>query len=472
MSVLETDSAVRKKGNIAALLDSKLILFVFFAIFLLVNGYLIVIHEPWRDEVQAWFLAKFKSVPGLIEFSRFDGHPILWHLILLPFAKLGAPIWTMHVISYVCVSVSAYLFLFKTKLNSIAKIVCLFSIPFLYLYSSVSRNYCLVLLVGMLICVLYGKRYEHPFIYSLLITLMIYTHALAWGFVAGLTITFHIYEIVLRIMHKSKLDKKSFMHLIAGLALIVISTFVVVFTLYGSSNPVYVSKDEDYVNKVVLSLLFLVLASVVVLIISRFKLWKETVVFVLTMAFKIVIYKWYYSGILFQRLLLIQVFLLFFVLMVKSCGKEVKKMIMIILTALYFVSFFFNGAISELYSLIADDINWNYSSGREMAEYLNSNLPDEKEILVDGSTYVKSIMPYTDKRFFDISQGVYKEETLFVTNDFDVIIKGLKNIDEHSEYKGHYLICFYQLDNLPYEEVYRTSNSIMHENYILYYIPD
>lgn len=472
MSVLETDSAVRKKGNIAALLDSKLILFVFFAIFLLVNGYLIVIHEPWRDEVQAWFLAKYKSVPGLIEFSRFDGHPILWHLILLPFAKLGAPIWTMHVISYVCVSVSAYLFLFKTKLNSIAKIVCLFSIPFLYLYSSISRNYCLVLLVGMLICVLYGKRYEHPFIYSLLITLMIYTHALAWGFVAGLTITFHIYEIVLRIMHKSKLDKKSFMHLIGGLALIVISTFVVVFTLYGSSNPVYVSKDEDYVNKVVLSLLFLVLASVVVLIISRFKLWKETVVFVLTMAFKIVIYKWYYSGILFQRLLLIQVFLLFFVLMVKSCGKEVKKMIMIILTALYFVSFFFNGAISELYSLIADDINWNYSSGKEMAEYLNSNLPDEKEILVDGSTYVKSIMPYTDKRFFDISQGVYKEETLFVTNDFDVIIKGLKGIDEHSEYKGHYLICFYQLDNLPYEEVYRTSNSIMHENFILYYIPD
>lgn len=472
MSVLETDSAVRKKGNIAALLDSKLILFVFFAIFLLVNGYLIVIHEPWRDEVQAWFLAKYKSVPGLIEFSRFDGHPVLWHLILLPFAKLGAPIWTMHVISYVCVSVSAYLFLFKTKLNSIAKIVCLFSIPFLYLYSSVSRNYCLVLLVGMLICVLYGKRYEHPFIYSLLITLMIYTHALAWGFVAGLTITFHIYEIVLWIMHRSKLDKKSFMHLIAGLALIVISTFVVVFTLYGSSNPVYVSKAEDYVNKVVLSLLFLVLASVVVLIISRFKLWKETVVFVLTMAFKIVIYKWYYSGILFQRLLLIQVFLLFFVLMVKSCGKEVKKMIMIILTALYFVSFFFNGAISELYSLIADDINWNYSSGKEMAEYLNSNLPDEKEILVDGSTYVKSIMPYTDKRFFDISQGVYKEETLFVTNDFDVIIKGLKGIDEHSEYKGHYLICFYQLDNLPYEEVYRTSNSIMHENYILYYIPD
>ena len=325
MSVLETDSAVRKKGNIAALLDSKLILFVFFVIFLLVNGYLIVIHEPWRDEVQAWFLAKYKSVPELIEFSRFDGHPILWHLILLPFAKLGAPIWTMHVISYVCVSVSAYLFLFKTKLNSIAKIVCLFSIPFLYLYSSVSRNYCLVLLVGMLICVLYGKRYEHPFIYSLLITLMIYTHALAWGFVAGLTITFHIYEIVLWIMHKSKLDKKSFMHLTGGLALIVISTFVVVFTLYGSSNPVYVSKDEDYVNKVVLSLLFLVLASVVVLIISRFKLWKETIVFVLTMAFKIVIYKWYYSGILFQRLLLSQVFLLFFVLIVKSCGKEVRK---------------------------------------------------------------------------------------------------------------------------------------------------
>lgn len=472
MSVLKTDSDVRKKENIASLFENKLILSVFFAIFLLVNGYLIVVHEPWRDEVQAWFLAKYKSIPELIEFSRFDGHPILWHLIIMPFAKLGAPIWTMHIISYICVSVSAYFFLFKTKLNSVAKIVCLFSIPFLYLYSSVSRNYCLVLLVGMLICVLYSKRYEHPLMYSLLITLMIYTHALAWGFVAGLTITFHIYEIVLKIMHKSKLDKKSFMHLIAGFALIVISTFVVVFTLYGSNNPMCVSNDGEYVNKVVLSMLFLVFASVAVLFISRFKLWKETVIFVLTMSFMIVVYKWYYSGILFQRLLLSQVFLLFFVLIVKSCGKEVKKMITIILTALYFVSFFFNGAISELYSLIADDINWNYSSGKEMAEYLNSNLPDEKEILVDGSTFVKSIMPYTDKRFYDISQGVYKEETLFDTNDFDAIIKGMKGIGDHSEYKGHYLICYYQFDSIPYEEVYRTSNSIMHENFILYYIPD
>ena len=472
MGVSGADLSVRKKGTIISLLESKLILFVFFAIFLLVNGYLVVIHEPWRDEVQAWFLAKYKTIPELIEFSRFDGHPILWHLMLLPFAKLGAPIWTMHVISYICVSVSAYLFLFKTKLNPITKIVCLFSIPFLYLYSSVSRNYCLVLLVGMLICVLYSKRYEHPFLYSLLITLMIYTHALAWGFVAGLTITFHICEIILKIRKKSKLDKKLFINMIIGFVMIVVSTFVVVFTLYGSSNPVYVSKNDDYSKKVILSLLFLILASITVLVISRFKLWKETVVIVLTMAFKIVIYKSYYSGILFQRLVLIQVFLLFYILMVKSCGIEIKKAVMIILTAIYFVSFFFNGTIKELYSLVADDINWNYSSGKEMAEYLNNNLPDEKEILVDGTTYVKSIMPYTDKRFYDISQGVYKEESLFVTNDFDLIIGSLKDIDEHSEYKGHYLICFYQLDGLPYEEVYRTSNSIMHENFILYYIPE
>ena len=471
MGVSGTTSSARKKETIISLLDSKLILFVFFAIFLLVNGYLVTVHEPWRDEVHAWFLAEYKSIPELIEFSRFDGHPILWHLLLLPFAKLGAPIRTMHVISYICVSVSAYLFLFKTKLNPVTKIVCLFSIPFLYLYSSVSRNYCLILLIGMLICVLYSKRYEHPFIYSLLISLMIYTHALAWGFVAGLTITFHIYEIILKIRKKSKLDKKHFVNMIIGFVMIVISTFVVVFTLYGSSNPMIVSQNEDYTNKVVLSLLFLVLASVVLLVLSRFKLWKETVVFVLTMAFKIVVYTSYYSGILFQRLVLTQVFLLFYILMVKSCGIEIKKSIMTILTALYFVSFFFNGTITEYYSLIADDINWNYSSGKEMAEYLNDNLPDEKESLVDGSTFVKSIMPYTDKRFYDISLGVYKEDSLFVSNDFDLIISSLKHIDDHSEYKGHYLICYYQFEGLPYEEVYRTSNSIMHENYILYYIP-
>ena len=142
--------------------DKRIILLVLFVIYLAISAFLIVIHEPWRDEIHAWFMAKYMTIPEMISFSRYDGHPIFWHLLIRPFARLGAPIWTMHLVSYVIVSVSAYLFLFKTNISAIVKSIILFTLPFLYTYSSISRNYCLVLILGVSICVMYSKRYKYP----------------------------------------------------------------------------------------------------------------------------------------------------------------------------------------------------------------------------------------------------------------------------------------------------------------------
>ena len=49
----------------------RIILAVSFTVFLLINAYLVIIHEPWRDEIHAWLMAKYMQVPEMIEFSRY-----------------------------------------------------------------------------------------------------------------------------------------------------------------------------------------------------------------------------------------------------------------------------------------------------------------------------------------------------------------------------------------------------------------
>ena len=119
----------------------KIILAVSFVLFLVLNAYLVVIHEPWRDEIHAWLITREMSIPEMVLFSRYEAHPILWNLVIYPFAKLGASPYSMHVISYLLVAVSAWLFLFKTEINKIAKILILFTIPFVYTYSSSMRSF-------------------------------------------------------------------------------------------------------------------------------------------------------------------------------------------------------------------------------------------------------------------------------------------------------------------------------------------
>ena len=207
--------------NKQRIFNEKILYWFIFILYSILNLFLMLRHEPWRDEIHAWLMSKELSFSELIVASRFDGHPILWHLILMPFAKSGFPIITLNIISYIIILISAWLLLFKAKLSLFFKVIVLFTIPFTYIYSAISRNYCLIVLFLVLIALLYDKRYETPILYSILIALLVHTHSLVWGIVAGLTITFHFYEILLFFKHKNKANIKK---VLIGLSLIVVST--------------------------------------------------------------------------------------------------------------------------------------------------------------------------------------------------------------------------------------------------------
>ena len=157
----------------------NLILFCVFAAYLVFNGILLSRHEPWRDEANVWLMARELSPIELFAEIRYQGHPCLWYLIVMPFAKAGLPFWSIGLISYFIMAVTAGIYLFKAPVHPAVKGLSLFCPAFSYFYADIARNYCLIALILILLAVCYPKRNEKSFCYGLLLGLLVQADTIA-----------------------------------------------------------------------------------------------------------------------------------------------------------------------------------------------------------------------------------------------------------------------------------------------------
>ena len=440
----------------------KIINWLIFIMYAVVNLILLLKHEPWRDEIHAWLMSKTFSLPELISASRFDGHPILWHLILMPFAKLGFPIITLNIISYLILLISVWILLFKINLSTFFKAIIIFTIPFTYTFSVISRNYCLVLLFFMLIAAIYKKRNEYPIYYSILIALLVHTHSLTWGIVAGLTITFHFSEIFLYL--KSKSNTADIKKVCFGLLIIIFSTILVVLELFGSTNTDYGVGENSYVIYCIGIMCSILCVALIISIVNRSN-YKEFIILSCGYLFQMLIYTCVYSSILFQRFILIFAFLLFYIMLLSKAEFKKKRLDIICIIYLAYICIF---AVSPFINNIKEDIKYPYSSAQEMAEYINNNLPKDSTILIDASIIGQSMIPYLDSaKFYDIAYDEYVD-CANVSHDRVKIINALNN--SYDNYSGHYMIICNHFVTLNEEVLFETTSSITNEIYTLYYI--
>jgi len=163
--------------------------FILYAIGIL---YGITQHEPWRDEAQAWLIVRDTSFSGLLKMLPSEGHPPLWYLLLMPFAKLGMPYMCMNLLNGLIMIAAVYLLLFKTKLPLIVRLVLPFSYFFFFEYSLIARNYGLVVFFCMAIISLYPARFNKPVLYGLCVAGLFNSHVLAFPLAAGLWILYAV----------------------------------------------------------------------------------------------------------------------------------------------------------------------------------------------------------------------------------------------------------------------------------------
>jgi hypothetical protein len=134
-------------------------------------------HEFWRDEVRALSLVQTANSPfDLFRIIQYDGHPVLWYLILY---AGNAILHTNAVLPIAAVGIgfaAAALFLFVAPMPFWFKGLFLFSaIPF-YEFSVMARNYGISMLLLFIIAGLYPHREKLGAVLALAIALLANTN--------------------------------------------------------------------------------------------------------------------------------------------------------------------------------------------------------------------------------------------------------------------------------------------------------
>lgn len=155
---------------------------------------MMIVHEPWFDEALAWMIAKESTIYEIMfEAPHYEGHPGLWHLILMPFAKLGAPYeLSLSIVSFVFATGAVTLFVIKAPFKRLIKWIIPFTYFAFYQYGVVSRPYCMMMLAFVLVSITYGTRNERPLRYVASLAFLCATSAYGIVIAGGLCIVWLI----------------------------------------------------------------------------------------------------------------------------------------------------------------------------------------------------------------------------------------------------------------------------------------
>ena len=317
--------------------NTKTLKFIIFIIFIIFNIFLITIHEPWRDEARAWIMAKNLNIKELYIVSKFDGHPILWHLILMPFAKFGFPYITIQIINLVMCLAAAYIFYFKLKLNDIIKTIILFSAPFIYVYTTIARNYCLILLFVILIAYIYEKRHIYPIKYIVLLTLLLNCPTMCWGLSIILFI-FFTYEFFNKKIHsEEKIKLKDFIPFI----FYILTLIIVIFELNGTTNSDVQKPFSNFFfcyNFIILLVIMFITFGLSSFFTAK-KWLKEYIIVFVTLAHQVIITMFFNPYLLEQRLFFQCIIWLAYIIVLYPNIKNKYKNFLSIIYIIAYISF-------------------------------------------------------------------------------------------------------------------------------------
>jgi len=173
-----------------SILSWEVVVLMFYGVFILMGA---LEHELWRDEAQSWLIARDMSFLQLFFEINYEGTPALWHLILMPFAKLGFPPSTITYIHIFIVFVTATLFITQAPFSKFTMVLFLFSFYMVWEYAIVARNYNLTVLLLFAIAANYKHRYTKPLVHTALIFLLFNTNVHSFFMALGLA-CLYLYE--------------------------------------------------------------------------------------------------------------------------------------------------------------------------------------------------------------------------------------------------------------------------------------
>lgn len=149
-------------------------------------------HEFWKDEWQAWLVARDMSLFNMIGFLNYEGHPSLWYLYLKPFTWLSAYVDESFLLNFahlIPIIFCTYLLFLKTSLPLFFKILIALSYFYCFEYGVINRGYILVCAISLLsvLALLENKMLT----FSLALFLLCQTEI--YGVLIGFALLYHFY---------------------------------------------------------------------------------------------------------------------------------------------------------------------------------------------------------------------------------------------------------------------------------------
>jgi hypothetical protein len=147
------------------------------SLFFLVSVILIHFHEMWRDEIQAWLIARSShNLIDLYHHIRYEGHPGLWHFLLFLVSRFtGNPV-AMQFLHVAIATVIVYLVARFAPFSKIQKFLFSFGYFILYEYGTIARNYNITVLLLIIFCVLLQSRRKNYILIGLNLFLLAQTN--------------------------------------------------------------------------------------------------------------------------------------------------------------------------------------------------------------------------------------------------------------------------------------------------------
>ena len=192
-------------------------------------------HEMWRDEHQAWLVARdANSLAQLLDNMNYEGNPALWHFFLFLITRITHDAMGMQIFHLIIATSFIFIFNRYSPFSNLQKILFSFGYFAVYEYAVISRSYALGILLVFAVCALYNKRTIMYILIGVLLALLanvtIYAVVLA-GSLAGI--------LVLDYFINQQKSTKTTMQLAAGMFIFILG---VAFSLY----QIWPEKDNSF----------------------------------------------------------------------------------------------------------------------------------------------------------------------------------------------------------------------------------
>lgn len=382
----------------------KKINIIIFVVFLLLTLLIGINHEPWVDEAQSWIIARDANCLEIIwNIARYEGSFPLWHLTLRLFTNFGLDYEHLYIVPILISAIGLIVFLTKVEAPKFVKILLPFSYYIFYQYTVVARSYSYLLLAFSFLAITYKKRLEKTLKYILTLGFfsLISMHGMIIAAILGMT--FFI-EVI-----KEKNIKKYAKELILFGIIVILECIILCprSDLYMTVAAVFTIPEimigiiQMLIGGGNIFLKIYNIVSIIVLIILAINLLKAKnkdflITFFSLFLFMFVIrFGIHHGGILF-------LFIVFGVICkyeeLKEKNKNIDKILAVVLVI--YLTLSITPAIN--------DLRYEYSGAKEMAEYIAEKEYDKEELYGFGYKTVAVQAYFKDNIYDNRPETIYR----------------------------------------------------------------